>query len=241
MIRFARSLTVLALAAAPCAAPLAAQMPPSISKPIESARKAAAATDAQTKAAERIKPDDQARQATANAAAHNEELEKNGVEMTKNPLAGKGIIGAIKAAALGDQKDAPKDAPKTGGKGVQLSAAAKATMQFYREEYSWSDAGRRDPFMSLLATTEIRPLIADLILIGVVYDLSGRNSVALLVDGTSSETYRVKVGNIIGRMKVAKIGAESVTLNIDEFGFSRQETLLLDRTRKAGNAPGRRP
>jgi hypothetical protein len=42
-------------------------------------------------------------------------------------------------------------------------------------------------------------------------------------------------------MKVAKIGTESITLNIDEFGFSRQETLLLDRTRKSGSAPGRRP
>ena len=39
-------------------------------------------------------------------------------------------------------------------------------------------------------------------------------------------------------MKVLKIDQGSITLNLDEFGFSRQETLLLSTpTRAAGRRP----
>lgn len=216
-----RRLVVAIVVALAGASRLGAQLPPNIAKPIDAARKAAAKTDAQTKSQDAIRADEAKPQPAAAAQAP------------------KGV--AAKGAATLPQK-ADAQAPKPGdGKKFELSAAAKAAMQFSREEYSWNEEGRRDPFLSLLATSEIRPLLADLVLIGVIYDLSGRNSVASLLDATSSEMYRVKVGNIIGRMKVAKIGAESITLQIDEFGFSRQETLLLDRNRKAGNAPGRRP
>lgn len=151
------------------------------------------------------------------------------------------VVTACVATNLAAQLPPSIAKPVDAARKPALSAAALAKMQFYREVYAWNDEARRDPFLSLLATSEIRPLLSDLVLIGVIYDLSGRNSVASLLDASSSEMYRVKVGNIIGRMKVAKIGTESVTLNIDEFGFSRQETLLLDRARKSGNAPGRRP
>ena len=201
---------------------LAAQLPPSIGKPIDAARKAAAATNAAVQSRERAKAAELGPQAAEAAAA----------AQSRGPGAPATAKGAVAAAA-------PARAGASGKPAI--SEAAKAKMQFYREVYSWNDDGLRDPFLSLLATSEIRPLLSDLVLIGVIYDLSGRNSVASLLDASSSEMYRVKVGNIIGRMKVAKIGTESITLNIDEFGFSRQETLLLDRSRKAGNAPGRRP
>jgi hypothetical protein len=64
----------------------------------------------------------------------------------------------------------------------------------------------------------------------------------VLVDGSSNITYRVKAGQTLGRMKVEKVGKQDITMSIDEFGFSRRETLPLDMTsRKAGAAPGRRP
>ena len=61
--------------------------------------------------------------------------------------------------------------------------------------------------------------------------------VALLVGGAS-----VTLAPAQGA-KVVKIGENDITFSIDEFGFSRQETLLLGTTptKTAGEAPVRRP
>jgi hypothetical protein len=39
--------------------------------------------------------------------------------------------------------------------------------------------------------------------------------------------YRVKVGQEIGRMRVASISQKAVLFGIEEFGYSRQETLAM--------------
>ena len=39
---------------------------------------------------------------------------------------------------------------------------------------------------------------------------------------------------MLGRIKVTKIAENDITLNVDEFGFARQETLLIDRNPKTG-------
>lgn len=143
---------------------------------------------------------------------------------------------AQQQSVLQAQRDSVKKAQKAAG-----AVGLKGAVTFYRESYAYSSDARRDPFVSLMATGEMRPLLADLLLVGVIYDGAGRNSVASLIDATTNESYRVKVGNVLGRMKVVKIGLQEITLDIDEFGFSRQETLLIDHTRKAGATPGRRP
>jgi hypothetical protein len=99
-----------------------------------------------------------------------------------------------------------------------------------REVFDYNAAGRRDPFVSLLATSDLRPLLIDLRLAAIAYDPNGRNSVAVLRDLTSKEQYRVKVGQTLGRMRVAAIQPRSVTFTIQEFGLSRQETLTMDDT-----------
>jgi hypothetical protein len=81
-------------------------------------------------------------------------------------------------------------------------------------------------------TDEVRPLYQDLKLVAVAYDPFGRNSVAVLRDVTSKIQYRVKVGQEIGRMRVARIGEQSVAFNIEEFGYSRQETLAMNDSTK---------
>jgi hypothetical protein len=96
-----------------------------------------------------------------------------------------------------------------------------------REVFQYDGSGRRDPFVSLLTTSELRPLFADLRLVAVVTDLSGQNSVAILRDVTSKEQYRVKVGQTLGRMRVNRIEPKAVVFTIEEFGFSRQETLVM--------------
>jgi hypothetical protein len=99
----------------------------------------------------------------------------------------------------------------------------------YREVYRYDPGGRRDPFASLLGTGEIRPLIGDLRVTSIIFDPSG-NSVAVLRDPTSNEQYRVRTGQSIGRLRVVAIRQRSVTFAIEEFGFSRQETLTIGDT-----------
>ncbi len=100
----------------------------------------------------------------------------------------------------------------------------------HREVFEYNGGGRRDPFVSLLATSDLRPLLIDLRLAAIAYDPNGRNSVAVLRDLTSKEQYRVKVGQTLGRMRVAAIQPRSVTFTIQEFGLSRQEILTMDDT-----------
>ena len=96
-----------------------------------------------------------------------------------------------------------------------------------REVFQYEGAGRRDPFVSLLSTSELKPMLNDLKLVGVVFDARGANSVAVLRDVTSKEQYKVKVGQTLGRMRVAAIQQKAVIFTIEEFGYSRQELLPI--------------
>jgi hypothetical protein len=96
-----------------------------------------------------------------------------------------------------------------------------------REVFAY-EGGGRDPFMSLLKSGDVRPLISDLKLTTVVYDgRFGSRSVAVLRDITNRRLYRVKTGDIIGRLKVTQIRPREVVFTVQEFGFERQETLSL--------------
>src|SRR5206468_4679333 len=44
-----------------------------------------------------------------------------------------------------------------------------------REVYRYGGIGRRDPFYSLILTDELRPLLSDLRLVGILYESSGRH------------------------------------------------------------------
>jgi len=96
-----------------------------------------------------------------------------------------------------------------------------------REVFSYEGDGRRDPFVSLLTTSDLKPLLTDLKLVGVAYDPRGQNSVAVLRDITSRDQYKVRVGQMIGRMRVAAIQPKAVIFTIEEFGYSRQELLPI--------------
>jgi hypothetical protein len=102
-----------------------------------------------------------------------------------------------------------------------------------REVFQYDGDGRRDPFVSLLTTSDLRPLLNDLKLVAVAFDPRGQNSVAVLRDITSKDQYRVRVGQTIGRMRVAAIQEKAVIFTIEEFGYSRQEILpfVVDSTK----------
>ena len=103
----------------------------------------------------------------------------------------------------------------------------RSEVTFEREVFSYDRSGRRDPFLSLLASGDLRPMLNDLKLVAVAYDPTGRNSVAILRDVSSKDQYRVKLGQTLGRMRVAQIQPKSVTFTIEEFGYSRQEQVSL--------------
>jgi hypothetical protein len=127
-----------------------------------------------------------------------------------------GLSLALTAAAGAQAKTPDTQAPDSAG-GMVLN----------REVFDYNASGRRDPFLSLMSTSELKPLLTDLRLVGVLTDISGRNSVAILRDITSKEQYRVKAGQTLGRMRVTRIEPKSVVFTIEEFGFSRQEILVM--------------
>lgn len=106
-----------------------------------------------------------------------------------------------------------------------------------REVYTYPSAGRRDPFASLIASGDIRPLLSDLVIVAISLDPTGRNSVATLKDASTNELYRVRNGSVFGRMRVTAIRQREVGLAIDEFGYTRQETLSITVPTRGGRTP----
>jgi hypothetical protein len=115
---------------------------------------------------------------------------------------------------------------------VGSTGTNRPELRIDREVFQYDQAGRRDPFESLLATSDLRPMFNDLLLVVINYDPQGRNSVAIMRDTTTKEQYRARQGQLIGRMRVAAIEPKRVTFTIDEFGFSRQESLVIGDTTK---------
>jgi hypothetical protein len=149
------------------------------------------------------------------------------------------VLVALAVVASGQTPASPRQAlpaPLAKPRVTVSLASAKPEVpaqMIFRESYSYQSVGRRDPFVSLMNNGELRPVFRDLKLVAVAFDPAGRNSVAVLRDVASKEQYRVRVGQEIGRMNVAAIGEKSVTFGIDEFGYSRQETLSMNDSTKA--------
>jgi hypothetical protein len=117
-------------------------------------------------------------------------------------------------------------APQVSTDGLQRDSAGNVL--FSREVYNYPSQGRRDPFASLISTGDIRPMIADLQVVAITLGQSDRNSIATLKDKSSNEIYRVRVGSVFGRLRVTAIRQREVTVEIDEFGYKRQESLSIN-------------
>ena len=131
------------------------------------------------------------------------------------------------AAPLAAQaKRQPRAKPDSAAKDTASADSARATT-LSREVYAY-EGGGRDPFLSLLRSGDIRPLLSDLRLVGIYYDSRyPARSVAVLRDVTNTKIYRVKPADIIGRLKVTTIRPREIVFTVQEFGFERQETLTL--------------
>jgi hypothetical protein len=186
----------------------AAQSAPNITAPKQAAQRAAAAANSQLSA--------QTGQA---------------VPQRSGPPA----ASAQKPAAAVAQKPAAPAASKSATPTVVGVApvALPGGPQVTREVYLYDDGRRRDPFFSLILTEDLRPLLSDLKLVGVLYEPSGRRSVAIFRDVLTNAQYRVQTGMPLGRMRVAQIKPKGVLFTIDEFGLSRQDSLMLSDSLKA--------
>lgn len=130
------------------------------------------------------------------------------------------MLAALCAAPLAGQA-APADTS------ARAAAVDTGPLSLVREAFTFQGGGR-DPFVSLLKTGDVRPMINDLKLVTVVYDdrYSAR-SVAVLRDVTTGKRYRAKTGDVLGRLRVTQIRPREVVFTIQEFGFERQQTLSL--------------
>ena len=188
-----------------------------------------------------------ARNSAAAANAHTDQVNAAGASASVTPAVTQAAKPAQPAPA---SKAAPKGAaPKAGDRPGDTRATtpvpttradsasaskrgAKGELAFSREVFAF-EGGSRDPFFSLLRSSDLRPLLSDLKLVTIIYDATGRNSVAILRDVTTKDQYRVKVGQTLGRMRVAAIQPKQVNFIVEEFGYSRQESLALSDTTKA--------
>lgn len=106
-------------------------------------------------------------------------------------------------------------------------AAIPTEFTIQREVFDYDGGGRRDPYKSLMGTSDVRPLLSDLRLMVVVFDPTGDNSVVILRDNFSKQQYRARIGQQLGRMRVSAIKQKAVQFTVEEFGFNRVETLPL--------------
>lgn len=211
----------------------AAQSMPNITAPKTAATNAAAATNAHIQAEQNPsqqsappKPATPAPMPRSNPAlqgtsAAGQQPAKSAVTPAKGT--------AAKGAAAKGAAPAPAPAAQTNSVSQR---GGKSEIALMRETFAYQAENRRDPFLSLMKTGDLRPMISDLRLVAVIYDPAGR-SVAILRDLQTKEQYRVKVGQTLGRMRVNQIRPSQVIFTIEEIGMTRQEALSMNDITKA--------
>ena len=192
-----------------------AQSLPNISGIKQTTNRAVTKTNAHTLAMTNV--DSAANAAKSAAAPNGSSATKKTVESPADTAKGHGVRATASAATRASSSTA--------------DTAGKVVLR--REVFSYEQSGRRDPFVSLMTVGELRPMISDLAISGILIDPTGRNSIAVLRDVSSKEQYRVKVGQQLGRMRVARISQKAVTFTIEEFGYSRQQELAMEDSNQA--------
>jgi hypothetical protein len=130
------------------------------------------------------------------------------------------------AATAGAATTAAPD-PRARAAGGAATPAPDPPNAIMREVFQYNIQGRRDPFFSLMSTGDLRPMLSDLRLTTILYDLSGRRPVAVMNDVSTGQQHRVTTGMMLGRMRVTRITPRKVYFAIEEFGFSRADSLVL--------------
>jgi len=210
MKRFFVLAGALALAASTSASAAVAQSVPNVSGIKQTTQRAVNKTNAHTLAMTNVDSAKAASAGSTASAASGKAVERSAADTAP----ARGVRATAAGAATATRAASPAD---TAGKIV-----------IRREVFAYEQSGRRDPFVSLMTVGELRPMISDLVVSGILIDPTGRGSVAVLRDVNTKEQYRVRVGQQLGRMRVARIAQKAVTFTIEEFGYSRQQELALE-------------
>lgn len=151
------------------------------------------------------------------------------------PRSGPGSVPAAPVRSGPGSDRAPSASPRAVPASPEAVAAGRVPETVTREAFAYAGVGRRDPFYSLILTDDLRPLLADLRLVGILYEASGRRTVAIMRDLQTNAQYRVTNGSALGRMRVAQIRPRAVIFTVDEFGLSRQDSLVWSDTTRVRN------
>jgi hypothetical protein len=223
MSQLLRGAACAAIALAVISSQAGAQVFTNINRAKEAATRSVDATNAHTS----VETADQSPQPIQQSSAQ----QKNGVIVSST--------GSVRSSSSTSSTSTGKSGPQTptprngkAGPATAAPTASKSDISLVRETFNYTADGRRDPFFSLMRTGELRPAVSDLKLVTVIYDPAGR-SVAILRDLTTKEQYRIKVGQTLGRMRVASIQPKSVTFTVIAIGTTFQEVLALNDTTRA--------
>jgi len=135
--------------------------------------------------------------------------------------------GAAEEPATPQQAAVPSTAPAEQATPSDSAVPLLAQSALVRETFAY-EGTTRDPFLSLLDAEDVRPIISDLRLVSVIYDAAyPARSVAVLRDVVDGKRYRLRPGDVAGRLRVVQVRPREVVFTVQEFGFERQETLSL--------------
>ncbi len=157
---------------------------------------------------------------------------RRGRSSTVGRVAAALLAAAAVVAAAGGPADAQEQASETDSAAAEAAAdtaSAEGTVPVYRREvFDYPGGGRRNPFVSVDAGVEEGPQFDNLRLTGVIYSPSV-GSVAVLMDQSTGERYRVRNGQTIGQARVLEIGRTEVRFAVSgAAGQTRRETLQVE-------------
>ncbi|MEX1258090.1 MAG: hypothetical protein WEG36_10785 [Gemmatimonadota bacterium] len=119
--------------------------------------------------------------------------------------------------------------------GTPLDVPADTIELVYdREVFSYPGYDRRNPFRPLTGAASVGPRFEDLVLMGRIISSNPASSIALVgarqpgtqQGGAPERTYRLRVGDILGDIRLLEIRDQMVLLEVVEFGL--RETRMLE-------------
>jgi hypothetical protein len=132
---------------------------------------------------------------------------------------------------------AATDSAATDSAPIESGDARPGETAVLRETFVYT-GGTRDPFASLLTLKSTGPELVDLQLVGVYQNLEAPSqSVAVVREKDGGKRWKLRVGDRIGRMRVAAIRQKDLVFAISDFGYERQETLSLRKPLEEDEAP----
>jgi hypothetical protein len=119
---------------------------------------------------------------------------------------------------------------------------------FEREVFNYPSFDRRDPFIRVVSGSEGGPRFEEIQLIGVIFSPNPDLSVALFGPRGGGEggpaaggqtrsrrTFRARLGDQLGNVRILEIQQTRVVVEVEEFGLTEQRIMELPRPGEGGS------